>query len=203
MLTTQRISTYAAVTQDGALNPFENVPNVNSYGSTDAEYHAYMLAYHSNLPVFNDFTRLHAQVLRCFSAHRAEWEAMAEATPNRDVPQDLNTPYTLTESTTHSGTDNTTAGSTATDKENTYDNATLRTVRETGTDGSGSTTYGHEVTIEREKWAAGDPIAAMDKILDISYKNGIFTRIINTLLDSISCKIYTLDALCSSDSDNF
>lgn len=190
-----KISTYAAVTNDGALNPFELIPNVNSYGSTDADYHAYMLAYHSNLPVYNDYTRLRAQILRCFMAHRDEWETMFEANPYRDTQQWLNSSVTLHEKTTHGGTDQTGAGSTATDKENTYDNATLRTVRETGTSGTGSTSYGHTVDIDREKYPGGDPITAMDKIIDISYKNGIFTRIINTLLDSISCKIYTLEAL--------
>lgn len=201
MLTTQRISTYVAVTQNGTLNPFTDVPHVTSYGNTADDYHAYMLAYHSNLPVYNDYVRLHAQILRVFMAHRAEWEAMQECKPWSDTNLSLNNPYYLTDTTTHSGIDSTAAGSTATDKENTYDNATLRTVRETGTSGTGSTTYGHKVDLKREKWAAGDPLTAMDKILDISYKNGIFSRIMNTLLDSISCKIYTLDALRSSDSD--
>lgn len=189
------ISTYAAVTDNGNLNPFELIPNVASYGSTAADYHAYMLAFHSNLPVYNDYTRLHAQVLRCFMAHRDEWETLFEANPYRDTQQWLNSSVTLHEKSTHGGTDNTTAGSTATDKENTYDNATLRTVRETGTNGNGSTTYGHTVDIDREKYPGGDPVSAMEKIIDISYKNRVFTRIIDTLLDSISCRIYTLDTL--------
>lgn len=196
---TPRISTYATVTNDGALNPFTDVPYVTSYGNTADDYHAYMLAYHFNLPVFNDYTRMHAQILRAFMAHRAEWQAMQECRPWPNTNLSLNNPYDLTEHTTHSGTDETGAESTATDKENTYDNATLRTVRETGTEGSGSTTYGHEIETRREKWAAGDPLDAMDKIIDISYKNGIFDRIMDTVVNSITCKVYTPDALFSGD----
>lgn len=198
-MTTPRISTYATVTNDGALNPFTDVPHVTSYGNTADDYHTYMLAYHYNLPVYNDYTRMHAQILRCFMAHRAEWEAMQECRPWADTNLALNNSYHLTDTTTHSGEDTATTSSTATDAENTYDNATMRDVRETTSGGSGSTTYGHEIETDREKWAAGDPLAAMEKIIDISYKNGIFGRIIDNVVSMISCKVYTPDALFSGD----
>ena len=196
---TPRISTYATVTQDGQLNPFENVPHITSYGNTAEDYHAYMLAFHSMLPVYNDFTRLHAQILRCFMAHRTEWEAMQECRPWADTNLALNNSYNLKDTATHSGKDETGAESTATDAENTYDNAALRDVRKTTSGGSGSTTYGHKIETDREKWAAGDPLAAMEKIIDISYKNGIFGRIMDSLISMISCKVYAPEAFSGDE----
>lgn len=188
-----RIDTYLHVTENGTLNPFADVADVAHYGNTAQDYHEYLLAFHADMPVYNDYTRLHAQILRLFTANKIEWETLYGAIPAENAQ--LNNRYSTTETVTHSGTDSTETGGGATDKANTYDNATMRNTHQTITNNNGSFTYGHEIETVKQLWPEGDPVRAMDKIIDVSRKSNVFTHIMDTIIANISCKVYTSETL--------
>lgn len=191
MMFTPRISTYSAVTNDGALNPFENIPNVASYGNTAADYHAYMLAYHSEMPVYNDFTRVHTQLLRLFMAKKEEWSVLYESMPYRGEHVSMQSLFTAeSETITHSGIDSTTSGGTVTDSENTYDTATMKDIRKATSDNTGSMTHGHQIDTDRKRYPEGNPVAAAIKIVDYAEKYKLFDKIISDIVQYITCAIY-------------
>lgn len=185
-----RISTYYEVTEQGAVNPFTNIPNVTAYGNTATDYHEYLLAFNREMPVFNDITRVTSQILRVFTMHRAEWALFMQSYPEPGENLPLNRIVSLTESITHSGTDTSSTGGTATDKENTYDTATLKETRETTSSGSGSTVHGHKIDTVKQRWTGDSPAAGMSMVIDVSKKQRLFENIINAVIDGISCRIY-------------
>ena len=189
MQTVPRISTYKAVTNDGELNPFADIPRVSSYGNDAADYHAYMLAFHANMPVFNDFTRVHVQLLNLFRAKRAEWDMYMQAFPADNLA--YNQKLILEEThTVHDGMDETAGSAEVTDKENTYDTATMKDTRGSETTTGGSVTYGHEITVEHKRYPFNSPVEGIERIIDMSDKMDIFSRIIDSVIEYVSCKIY-------------
>lgn len=185
-----RISTYYAVTDGGSLNPFELIPDVTAFGFTASEYHNYLLAFHSDMSVFNDFTRLHAQLVRCFMANGETWSAYMKTAPTVNPY----TTYDETEAIVHSGTDETSTDASATDKANTYDSATMRTTHETSSDSGGSFTHGHEIETTKTRYAGGNPIESIKQFREIANYN-LFEYIMKDIINAISCIVYTRETL--------
>lgn len=189
-LITPRISTYWQVTDLGDLNPFETIPHVDHFDDYTAEdFHNYFLAFHRDLPVFNDYVRLQAQLLSVWRSKMPEWVAKWASIPTYSP---TNAP-TQTKTETHSGTDSSANGGNATDKENTYDNATLRDIRKTETTGTGSITHGHIITTQRTEWIKSREETFLDYRKLAEYN--IFDIIVDDVLKAISCKIYTKGVL--------
>ena len=193
-----KIDTYYSVTAAGALNPFDAVPGAadSAYGYSASDFHEYLLAFHSDMPIFNDFMKLHVMLIKLFAAKSVEWNAkLAAATPAGVV--NLSNPFEVTENIVHSGTDESESESTATDKRNTYDNATLRTVAETGSESGGSFTHGHEIDTTKTQYAGGDPYTQIKVFRGLTDYN-LFMIIVNDIIDAVSCKIYTPDSLSNN-----
>lgn len=187
---TPRISTYWLVTDLGDLNPFETIPDVDHFEDYTAEdFHNYFLAFHRDLPVFNDYVRLQAQLLSVWRSKMPEWVAKWASIPQYSPTN----PPTQTKTETHSGTDNSNNSGGATDKENTYDNATLRDIRKTETSGSGSITHGHVITTNRNEWITSREKTYLDYRKLAEYN--IFDIIVDDVLQAISCNIYTRGVL--------
>lgn len=142
----------------GAVNPFEQIPDIGTWGATATEYQTYMLNIHSLLPVDPDITVVTGQMQAVFLRNREKYNALyraraavisdpldsyAEIDTRTKTGTDTRTDNFTTQD---SGTDTTTQTTTETTKENTYENATLReTGQATGT-ASGSITHGKTTT---------------------------------------------------------
>lgn len=142
----------------GVVNPFEQIPGIETWGATATEYQTYMLNIHSLLPVDPDITVVTGQMQAAFLRNREKYNGLYRA--RAAVIADPLNGYTETTertktgtdtrtddfTTRNSGTDTTSQSTTETTKENTYENATLRdTGQATGT-ASGSITHGKTTT---------------------------------------------------------
>lgn len=142
----------------GAVNPFEQIPNIGTWGATATEYQTYMLNIHSLLPVDPDITVVTGQMQAAFLRNREKYNGLYRA--RAAVISDPLNAYTETTertktgtdtrtddfTTQDSGTDTTSQSTTETTKRNTYENATLDdTGQATGT-ASGSITHGKKTT---------------------------------------------------------
>lgn len=183
-MSTPNIDTYANVTTGGG-NPFTNVSGVDQYGASADYYHNYILAFYSQTPVVNDFAKLQLQIALVFTENSDIWTALKSTIP---VTINPNNAYSETETITHSGSDATTNGGTTTDKRNTFDNATLRTVGEIESDNTGSITYGHTITTDKTKYD-GSPLDQINKFRQTADFN-LTDIIIKTVIRAITHHIY-------------
>lgn len=172
----------------GVNNPFTGITNVGDYGFNAVDYHLYIMAFHPDMPVINDFAELAIQISRTFLVHKSEWDAMFSTIPPFNNYSPL-TQIEETETTTHSGKDEFSSEGTATDKKRTYDSGTMTETGETGTDSGGSTTYGHVITKTSDYWADGSPSKSLLAFRNLAEKNAFF-MVMNEILSAISCKIY-------------
>lgn len=197
----------------GAVNPFEQIPNIGTWGATATEYQTYMLNIHSMLPVDPDITVVTGQMQAAFLRNREKYNGLYRA--RAAVIADPLNGYTETTertktgtdtrtddfTTQDSGTDTTSQSTTETTRENTYENATLRdTGQATGT-ASGSITHGKtttnggtaateydttETTTKTGTRDAAKSIADFRRIADWS----LFEIIINDVIAAITKFIY-------------
>ena len=184
MATTPKIDTYANVTAQGG-NPFTNATNVDRYGASADYYHNYISAFYSQTPVINDFEKLTLQIALVFEENSEIWTALKKTIPVGIEPRST---YNETETIAHTGTDTTTNGGTTTDKRNTFDNATLRTVGEIGLSNSGGITYGHTITTTKTKFD-GSPFDQIEKFRKTADFN-LTEIIIKTVIRAITHHIY-------------
>lgn len=181
----------------GLNNPFTGIANVGDYGFSATDYHNYILTFHSELPVINDFTELRLQIARVFFVHDAEWDAMFSTIPPFENYSPL-TQIEETETTTHSGTDEYSAEGSADDSKRTYDSADMTKTNSTASDSSGSTTYGHVIEKTSDYWADGSPSKSLLAFRNLAEKNAFF-MVMNEILAAISCKIYKPEWLYIND----
>lgn len=184
MATTPKIDTYANVTARGG-NPFTNATNVDQYGASADYYHNYVTAFYSQTPVINNFEKLQLQIALVFEENKEIWTALKKTIPVGIEPRST---YNETETIAHTGTDTTTNGGTTTDKRNTFDNATLRTVGEIGSSNSGGITYGHTITTTKTKFD-GSPFDQIEKFRKTADFN-LADIIIKTVIRAITHHIY-------------
>ncbi len=184
MTTTPKIDTYENVTASGG-NPFHHVSGVDQYGASAEFYHNYISAFYSQTPVINNFGRLELQIALVFAENSEIWTALKKTFPVGIEPGNS---YNETETIAHTGTDTTTNGGTTTDKRNTFDNATLRTVGEIGSSSSGGITYGHTITATKTKFD-GSPLDQIDKFRKTADFN-LNDIIIKTVIRAITHHIY-------------
>lgn len=158
------VDTYERVCGDD--NPF-SASDVEDYGYTYAVMQAYMLTFYADLPVMDDYTKLHAQVVQTIYANAAKYAAMYAAqtaaaaldptaemhytdTTVRTGHDDLNKTGTETKTRTgniaDSGTDSTANGGTVTDSVKTYDSGAYKETGKSVSSGTGSITHGKTTT---------------------------------------------------------
>lgn len=167
-----------------AGNPFIGLSNL--YGYTAEEYQSYMIAFYGDLPVMNDSAAVRQQIAALFLAHSEEWDMLYKSAKPDVEPDDT---YTTETTVTKTGTDNSTNGGTATDKRNTYENATLRDTAQTVTSGTGSVTYNNTTHTTHTDYAGRDPLDSIKKFREIS-RFSLFLEIIYTVVNGITCRIY-------------
>lgn len=158
------VDTYKNVCGDN--NPFEDVLHIDAYGFDADICQSWMLAFNSDLPVMNDYSRLHMQILLTCMENDDKYIAMFGATQIglRNPLQQINYTDTVTHTGTvkdgkagtetstrtgnvaDSGTDTTTDGTTVTDSAVTYDNGTFRDTGKSVSSGSGSIVHGKTTT---------------------------------------------------------
>ena len=178
----------------GENNPFA-ASDVEDYGYTYAVMQAYMLTFYADLPVMDDYTKLHAQVVQTIFANAAKYAAMYAAqtaaaaldptaemhytdTMARTGHDDLNKTGTETKTRTgdveNSGTDRTSNSGGVTDSVKTYDSGAYKDTEKSITNGTGSITHGKKTTYNRVADAT-----SFDARKDETAYNSTFTRTVS------------------------
>lgn len=150
----------------GNLNPF---PGDIAYDYTSADFHNYMLCFHSELPVMNDLQKLQQQIQLVFLENGYKYAMMYKSlqygqsqenpftaqmhytetttrTGHDDLTKTGSETSTRTGNVADSGTDSTANGGTVTDSTKTYDSGTLHDVNQSTTSATGSITHGKTTT---------------------------------------------------------
>ena len=150
----------------GQSNPF-SVPGGSWYFDPGV-LHNYMLVFHGDLPVMNDYARLTQQIALVLTENVYKYAAMDKALEYVNSLENLTSEFSYTETTTRTGhddltktgtetntrtgnvadggTDSTTDTSTITDSTVTYDNGTLRDTAKSTHGGGVSVTHGKTTT---------------------------------------------------------
>lgn len=182
------VTTYTGVTNGGAENPFDySYALITQYGFTAVDLHNYMQVNHARTPVFDDLLALESRIYFVFIENKTRWDAIYKAQQELET-MNPNSGFTETEHIAHTGTDNSTNGNTVTDSKNTYDNATLRQIGQSTSNGTGGITYGHVIDTEKTHYD-GSPLDSIDKYMSVN-NFSLFRDIIDKVLTAISCRVY-------------
>lgn len=182
------VVTYSEITVNGSENPWNfSEYFINSYGFTAEEFHTYMMGFHSETPVFDNYTLLQSNIRITFRKNKVLWDAKYKALTGLSN-YDPNAGFNETEHIEHSGNDTTTGGGSVEDDKNTYDNATLRPVGKSTNSSNATLQYGHKIDTNKTRFD-GSPLNQIDNFMKVA-DFSLFDEIINSVLQAISCRVY-------------